>query len=392
MEILIAAGVPNRREGGVAAMIYNYGRELEARGHKVSYVFFEDLISKEEAAGRFRDLRFAWRLARYIVKNRNNYSVVNLHAPTGLFYGPLRRISPGTGRLPYVMTLHGLEERRIHVMSREVKKGRAWHYSFRNRLWQHMYHMPRYFACIKTADYAHCISRDVWTVLQLQYNLDGERVAFIPHGVEERFFSDRSYGDQGVLRLLYAGTWLDQRGIFYIRDALQSLNRKFQNWTFTIAGGGVPADQLKTFFGDSLRDQILVEDVVPADRMPDLYAAHDALLFPSLMEGLPSVLLEAMASGMTVITTETCGMPDLVENGYNGMLVPPADAIAIESAILEIGKSVDLRARLGRAARESMRRYTWQRSALQFEKVLISAAGMNPCEQQEVIEDLDSSL
>jgi len=379
MEVLMAAGVPNRREGGVAAIIYNYGRELQDRGHTVSYLFYNDLMSEKEVSGRFRDLRFAWRLARHIRQNGEKYSVVNLHAPSGLFYGPLRRLFAARRGPAYVMTLHGLEERRIHVMSREVRKGRAWHYSLPNRIWQYLYHMPRYFACIKSADYAHCYSRDVWTMLQLDYGLDSDRVAYIPNGVGERFFLKRSYQDRKILRLLYAGTWLDQRGIFYIREALTALNRNYHNWRFTIAGAGVPAQQLREFFGDSLSDQILVEPVVQADRMPELYAKHDVLLFPSLMEGLPSVLLEAMASGMAVITTETCGMPDMVENGFNGLLVPPADSAAIESAILHLCESEELGERLGRAAQESMRRYTWQRSAARLEAVLSAAANTRPC-------------
>ena len=99
------------------------------------------------------------------------------------------------------------------------------------------------------------------------------------------------------------------------------------------------------------------------------FPAHDVFLFPSLMEGLPSVLLEAMASGMPVITTETCGMPDVVEDGFNGLLVPPADAAAIEESVLRLAASSDLRRRLGQAAQQTMARYTWERSALKLEKL-----------------------
>jgi len=101
--------------------------------------------------------------------------------------------------------------------------------------------------------------------------------------------------------------------------------------------------------------------------MQELYAAHDIFLFPSLMEGLPSVLLEAMASGMPVVTTETCGMPDVVDNGFNGLLVAPADAPAIEAAVLRLAADPALRQRLGQAAQQSMKRYTWERSAEMLE-------------------------
>jgi glycosyltransferase involved in cell wall biosynthesis len=373
MHILMAAGVPNRREGGVAAIIYNYGRELQNRGHDVAYLFYDDLLPKGYEADRFRDSRFAFLLAQHVRQNRANYSVVNLHAPTGFLYGLSRQWMPARSLPPYVMTLHGLEERRIHVMSREEKKGRAWHFSFVNRMWQRFYHAPRYFMSIKTASFSHCYSRDVWTILQLKYNLDSDRVAYIPNGVEERFFLDRKYERRETLRLLYAGTWLDQRGVFYIRDALNSLNQKFRNWTFTIAGSGFPARQLHDFFGDALRKQISIESIIPAGGMPGLYARHDVLLFPSLMEGLPSVLLEAMAGGMAVITAETCGMPDVVEDGFNGLLVPPADASAIENAILRLHENENLCEKFGKAAQDTMRRYTWQRSAEKLENVFASA-------------------
>ena len=116
---------------------------------------------------------------------------------------------------------------------------------------------------------------------------------------------------------------------------------------------------------------------LPADRMPDLYARHDVLLLPSLMEGLPSVILEAMASGMAVVTTDICGMPDVVEDGFNGLLVPPADAAPIASAILQLSNDGNLRAKLGKAAQQTMRRRTWQRSAEKLEQVFAAAAAQD---------------
>ncbi len=169
------------------------------------------------------------------------------------------------------------------------------------------------------------------------------------------------------MRLLYAGTWLDQRGIFYLRDALKKLAQRIPGWTLTIAGPGVSEQTIRSFFGEELGARIIVIPVVPADRMPTLYAEHDVFVFPSLMEGLPSVLMEAMAAGMPVITTETCGMPDMVENEYNGLLIPPADAVALENAISRMVSSVELRQRLGETARQTMERYTWERSARMLE-------------------------
>jgi glycosyltransferase involved in cell wall biosynthesis len=375
MHILMAAGVPKRREGGVAAIIYNLGRELEARGHRVSYIFFDDLLSAAECSGRFREVQFSYRLARHIRKNAAEYSVVNLHAPAGFVYGLRRALGPSRGFPPYVMTLHGLEDRRIHAMTREHAKGRAWNFSPKNRAWHRIYFLPRYYFSIKTADRAHGYSREVWLMLQLKYGMDTSHVAYIPNGVEERFFIRREYPERKPVRYLYAGTWLDQRGIFYLRDALNALNAEFRDWMFTIAGPSGAENEIREFFGDSLAAQICVTPGVAAEEMHTLYTNHDVLLFPSLMEGLPSVLLEAMASGMPVITAETCGMVDAVEDDYNGILVPPADAPAITAALLRVSQRASLRRRLGIAAQETMRRYTWQKAAMKMEELFASAIG-----------------
>src|SRR5260370_9696388 len=91
-------------------------------------------------------------------------------------------------------------------MGREVKKGRAWNFSLRNRLWHRLYHLPRFRWSIGTADGAHTYSSDVWSMLQLKYNLDSDRVAYIPNGVEPRFFIPREYRKGAALRCSISAT------------------------------------------------------------------------------------------------------------------------------------------------------------------------------------------
>ena len=386
LSILMSACVPQRREGGVATIIYNLGSELQKRGHTITYMFQEDLFGQDRINGRFNELIFAHRLSRYIASNRSKFSLVNLHAPAGLLYGLRHRWRSSSGHPPYVMTLHGLEERRVHVQSREQKRGHAWNFSLRNRLWHSFYRMPLYAWSIRTADGAHAYSRDVWNLLQLKYNLDADRTAYIPNGVEQRFFLPRSYNAERPLKLLYAGTWLDQRGIFYIRTALERLAPQLPGLTMTFAGCGCPPDTIREFFGAAAASTIIVEPVVPSAKTHELYAAHDVFLFPSLMEGLPSVLLEAMASGMPVITAETCGMPDVVEDDYNGLLVTPADASAIEQAVMRLAASPELRQRLGQTAQQTMTRYTWERSARPLEKLfrrVVNGEGSSSAQSSE---------
>jgi glycosyltransferase involved in cell wall biosynthesis len=164
MRILAAANVPRRREGGVAGVAYGIGRELEQLGHDVEYIFMEDLPARPSIPVRLSELGFAIELAKFIQKNPGRFSVVNIHAPAGCIYGPLHRLLPNmrVHGPAYVMTLHGLEERRIYGMRREAKKGRAFHFGLENRLWHRFYHLPRYYLSIKTADHAVCVGRETW--------------------------------------------------------------------------------------------------------------------------------------------------------------------------------------------------------------------------------------
>lgn len=369
MRILIAAPVAKEREGGVSNVVHNTAEGLRTLGHEVTCLFREDVLAGSTTASRFETVYFALRLARELARNRSKFDVVNIHAPGGCAYGLLRRLRPSAHLPPYVMLLHGTEERRNHAMLREARKGRAWNFRLKNRLWQRAYHMPLYRWSITTADQAIVINRETWSMLQLKYNREVDRVWYVPNGVETRFFCRREYRDGPGLRLLFAGTWLDHKGVYYLRDAFEALAQLMPAMRFTIACCRLDASRVKSWFSPVTREKVEVLPFVPAIEMPALYAQHDIFLLPSLMEGLPIVLLEAMATGMPVITTETCGMMDIVENQYNGLLVKPADTAGIVAAVRKIAESRELRERLGRAAQETMKRHTWGRVAKDLESV-----------------------
>ena len=182
------------------------------------------------------------------------------------------------------------------------------------------------------------------------------------------------YADRVPLRLLYVGTWLDRKGVYYLVEAFECLAQKMPGIALTVAGCLHPEEQVKKFFGAGVRDRVRVVPFVKREVMPAVYAEHDIFVFPSLSEGMPLTLLEAMAAGMPVVTTETSGMADVVEDGFNGLLVPPADTESLVEAIERLHRSVDLRKRLGQQAQETMRRYTWELVTQKLEKVLTSAA------------------
>jgi len=196
----------------------------------------------------------------------------------GFPYGLRRRWRRSAEYPPYVMTLHGLEERRVHVMSREVKKGRAWDYSLKNRLCT---------ASIISRDFAGRFARRRRAHVQprrlvdaaTQYNMDSDRVACFPT-VSSRDFLFRG----NIARAIRFDCFMPvhgstSAGYFYIREALRSVTPRLSGLTMTFAGCGVPPEEIQQFFGAELAGRIVVRPVVAAERMQELYAEHDIFLF-----------------------------------------------------------------------------------------------------------------
>jgi glycosyltransferase involved in cell wall biosynthesis len=88
----------------------------------------------------------------------------------------------------------------------------------------------------------------------------------------------------------------------------------------------------------------------------DALASADIFVLPSFAEGLPVVLMEAMASGKPVISSLVAGIPELVEDGVNGYLVPPGDAETLAARIAELATDPGRRAEMGARGREKVSR------------------------------------
>src|SRR5262249_15182476 len=124
------------------------------------------------------------------------------------------------------------------------------------------------------------------------------------------------------------------------------------------------------------RLQALVGELALGDRVRllghladtrDLYQSLDVYVLSSLREGLPNVLLEAMAMEVPVVATRISGVPRLVRDGENGLLVEPGDIAGLAAAVRRLAGDPDLRVRLRQAARTTIeQRYSF---AMRMEKI-----------------------
>lgn len=370
MRILIAIGVLRKREAGAAGVVFHHAEELRKLGHQVDCWFFDELLPSPRWPARFRDLEFAFAVSSRIRREPAKYDVVNLHCPWGCAYGISRGRSSDSKLPPYVFTMQGSEDRFAHAMRLEDEKGRATNFSWKNRIWHSAYHQTMYRYSIARADYGVVANREGWILSELKYGQPPGRIWYVPNGVGEEFFQPRVFSDGAANKLLYVGTWLDRKGVRYLVDAFTELASKTESMQLTVAGCLISEQEVKANFPEHVRSAITVFPFLARDAMPNLYASHDIFIFPSLVEGMPLTLLEAMAGAMPVVTTNCCGMSDIVEGGRNGLLVPAADSAAICVAVQRLRANPELRQNLGLCAQKTAERFTWKIVVAELERVL----------------------
>jgi len=138
----------------------------------------------------------------------------------------------------------------------------------------------------------------------------------------------------------------------------------------TIAGDGPERAALETL-AKGHKPGVHLEGFVSRDRLDALYReAACVVLAARRGEGLPNVLLEAMAHARPVVATPCAGTRDLLVDGVNGLLVPPDDPAALRAALVRLQRDADLRHRLGQEARRTAERFSWEQVRPLLDQVL----------------------
>lgn len=128
----------------------------------------------------------------------------------------------------------------------------------------------------------------------------------------------------------------------------------------TVAGSGPELPDLEKLADDlGIADALTFTGRVDNDNMPALYKSADLMINPSLADNMPISVLEALASGVPVVSTDVGGVPYLVEHGKTALLVPPCNPEKMAEAILAALTVPNMAQRLSRAGIESVARYTW---------------------------------
>jgi glycosyltransferase involved in cell wall biosynthesis len=201
--------------------------------------------------------------------------------------------------------------------------------------------------------------------LAISWGVARERVSVLPNAIP----TQPVLADRSALRasfsireptLAFAGRFAPQKSLDVLVDAVE----RVEGVSLLVAGDGGPPPA-----GDRVR----LLGALPRERVLELFAAADAAVLSSSWENFPHTLVEALSVGTPVIATRVGGVPEIVEDGRNGLLVPPNDVEALADAIRRFFADDELRARLAAAAAPSVERYRPERVYAELEATLVAA-------------------
>ncbi|MEZ6122832.1 MAG: glycosyltransferase family 4 protein [Planctomycetaceae bacterium] len=187
--------------------------------------------------------------------------------------------------------------------------------------------------------------------------------------------------DNNRLLLGACGRLSEEKGFDHLISAVGRLVRSGLNVGLVIAGEGHLRSRLQNQIDElNLQDRVQLTGFLKDPRQ--LYRAIDVFVLSSLREGLPNVVLEAMASGRAVVTTRINGIPRLVTHGENGMVIPCGSEAHLFSALRECLEDADLRQKLAAAGRATVEgRFSFQQRMQKIVDVYRSLPSGRTCQE-----------
>ncbi|MCK5850204.1 MAG: glycosyltransferase family 4 protein [Kiritimatiellae bacterium] len=226
-----------------------------------------------------------------------------------------------------------------------------------------------FISALKRADAVCAVAINQVTALT---KLGVRDVAFVPNGINWSEFgehkdllgSELGLGDSKIV--LFVGSLIDVKGVRYLIEAMSGINAKL-----VIVGDGYLLDDLREMARRLSVDTVFLGRISRTE-IPKWFAVCDVFVLPSLSEGRPNVLIEALASGKACVASDIPGTRELIQNGENGFLTPPEDSEALKEKIKLLLENGELRGSFEGNAKESIadKVHTWDLCAKSYETIL----------------------
>jgi glycosyltransferase involved in cell wall biosynthesis len=214
---------------------------------------------------------------------------------------------------------------------------------------------------------------------------DERKIDIVRTGIplQEFLFREREFPANGEWQFLQASRLVQKKGIATTLHAFTAFLIHYPKATLTIAGEGPMLAELKELTRKlKIGDRLTLPGFVSQEKLREIYYASHIFLHPSEtgsdgnQEGIPNSMLEAMATGLPVFATKHGGIPEAIENGVSGILVPERDHEALSQAMLEAAKDPELLARLARnGAKVVAEKFDQRNQIRRLEEIYLAMVG-----------------
>ena len=363
--ILVGANVPPDANSGAAGTVVETCRALVEAEQQVEAFWAAD-IGRRIKHGNLHNLLELPVRYRQIVRQRmarRPFDVIQLSQPHGYLAGKWVLAQPN--RPLMVWRSHGLEAKVDDALARftpdksgvPVKVLRA--------------SVRAAFAAVQRSamrwsDGAIVPCQDDKDVLVERFGAEPERVRVIWHGVPGEYI-DLPMSDDPARwrRLLHVSQLSVNKGAVLMQRQAGEILRHYREATMTWVCPISMHGQVRESLPDDVRERVELIDWMDREKLILQYDRHGIFLFPTLAEGAAKVVMEAMARGMCVVSSNTSGPRDYIRDGHNGVLVPVGRAECMAQAAIRLLMNASDCLRMGVRAKETAAAFRWSRCARQ---------------------------
>jgi glycosyltransferase involved in cell wall biosynthesis len=260
---------------------------------------------------------------------------------------------------PYVVTCHGSDIRilRRSTFGKFLKK-----------------------AMLKNASKVVSISKEIKDILVNEYGLPSQSIKIITNGYDEEWMKRRldetsNNAPRENPSLVFVGSLREVKDPLNAVEVFKIVSGPVKNVNLQIVGEGPLRQAVERKIEKyGLQDRVTLHGAVSHQRALEILASSAIYVLTSVEEGLPTSLIEAMALGKPVAATSVGGVPEIVSDGVNGLLTPPRLPEKMAQLIERLLKDPVLAKKLGKAAAESVKDFSWNNIAREYLNVYLEVS------------------
>jgi len=212
----------------------------------------------------------------------------------------------------------------------------------------------------KRSNYLITVSNELKMIIK--QDIRNVPIKVISGGVDKEFFKlkVKNMKHRNFYNLLFVGSLRKIKNPTIVLEALLKLKGYKYNLKLTIIGNGPLFDELREFCDKNQLNNVIFLKNISHNDIKQFYEQSDLFLMPSLSEGTPLALLEAMASSKPIIANEIGGITELIKNNYNGILIKPNNLQSLVDNIKFLIENPDLSEKLGQNAQKTISTKSWE--------------------------------